>query len=119
MNFIKTSVKDGAVLIGENKLDLKTVFAEKIAPYEGKDIVIGFRPESIIPMATDGAFSMKCIVELTEMLGDNTNVYVNIGDDKAILKVNPHNTPAMDSQMEFSVPYESVYLFDLENENRI
>ena len=81
--------------------------------------MIGFRPEAILPIATDGAFSMKCMVELTEMLGDNTNVYVNIGDDKAILKVNPHNTPAMDTEMEFSVPYESVYLFDPETEMRL
>jgi multiple sugar transport system ATP-binding protein len=119
MNFIRTSVKDGIAVIGENELDLKAKFADKIAPYEGKDIVLGFRPESIIPMATDGAYSMKCMVELTEMLGDNTNVYVNIGDEKAILKVNPHNTPAMDTEMEFSVPYESVYLFDPDTEMRL
>jgi len=55
-------------------------------------------------------------VELTEMLGDNTNVYVNIGETNAILKVNPHDTPELDSQITFSIPVESTYLFDAETE---
>ncbi len=119
MNFIKASVANGCIKIGENMLDLKAAFADKVAVYEGKDIIFGFRPESIVPMAVDKAYAMKCKVELTEMLGDNTNVYVNIGDDKAILKVNPHNTPDMDSEMEFSVPYDAAYIFDAETEMRI
>jgi len=53
------------------------------------------------------------------MLGDNTNVYVNIADANAILKVNPHDTPATDSDIVFSIPKESVYLFDSETENVI
>lgn len=50
------------------------------------------------------------------MLGDNTNVYINVDDAKAILKVDPHDTPAVDSRISFSIPYESVYLFDGETE---
>lgn len=53
------------------------------------------------------------------MLGDNTNVYISTGDDRAILKVDPHDTPEMDSTLEFSVPYESVSLFDGETEQVI
>ena len=53
------------------------------------------------------------------MLGDNTNVYVSAGDDRAILKVDPHHTPAMDSLLEFSIPYDSVSLFDGETEQVI
>ena len=50
------------------------------------------------------------------MLGDNTNVYVNIGQHNAILKVTPYETPEMDSQIAFSIPMESTYLFDAETE---
>ena len=53
------------------------------------------------------------------MLGDNANVYVDIADRKAILKVDPHDTPDIDSEIVFSIPFESVYLFDGENERRI
>jgi len=50
------------------------------------------------------------------MLGDNTNVYITMGEDKAILKVDPHDTPEVDSAITFSIPHESVYLFDGETE---
>ena len=53
------------------------------------------------------------------MLGDNTNVYIRMGDLQSILKVDPHDTPETDSSIEFSVPYENVYLFDAVTENVI
>ena len=59
---------------------------------------------------------MDAMVELTEMLGDNTNVYINIGSHNAILKVSPYETPEMDTPITFSIPLESTYLFDAETE---
>ena len=53
------------------------------------------------------------------MLGDNANVYLDIDDDKAILKVTPHEIPEMDAQVAFSIPLESVYLFDADTEEVI
>ena len=38
---------------------------------------------------------------------------------KSILKVNPHDTPEMDSKITFTIPLESVYLFDGESEKVI
>ena len=37
-------------------------------------------------------------------------------DVHSILKVDPHDTPEVDSSILFSIPYESVYLFDGETE---
>jgi multiple sugar transport system ATP-binding protein len=53
------------------------------------------------------------------MLGDNTNVYIEMGEIHSILKVDPHDTPEVDSQITFSIPYENVYLFDGETEKVI
>ena len=64
----------------------------------------------------ENAFVLDAKVELTEMLGDNTNVYVNIEDANAILKVNPYEAPEMDDDIVFSIPVESAYLFDAETE---
>ena len=49
----------------------------------------------------------------------NTNVYIRMGELQSILKVDPHDTPETDSSIEFSVPYENVYLFDAVTENVI
>ena len=119
MNFVKGTVEDGKIAFGDQKIDLKSQFADKVSGYEGKEIVFGFRPEAIALGEEENAFHIRCNVELTEMLGDNTNVYITNGDQQAILKVDPHDTPDVDSEITFSIPFKSVYLFDSETENRI
>ena len=119
MNFVRAVLKKGKITIGNNTLDLSKKLGDKASKYEGKEIVFGFRPEAIVLGKADDSLSIKASVELTELLGDNTNVYVDIQGEKSILKVNPHDTPEMDSNIEFSIPYESIYLFDGETERRI
>ncbi len=119
MNFIREKVENGCINIGGITLDLSRKLGDKVSDYEGKEIVFGFRPEGIVLGESDNAYNVSCSVELTEMLGDNVNVYINIGDKKAILKVDPHDTPEMDSDISFSIPYENVYLFDGQTENVI
>ena len=119
MNFVRATLKKGKITIGKNTLDLSEKLGDKAAKYEGKEIVFGFRPEAIVLGKAENSLSIKASVELTELLGDNTNVYVDIQGEKSILKVNPHETPEMDSDIEFSSPVERVYLFDGETEKRI
>ena len=119
MNFIRGTVTKGRIRFGSQEIDLAPVLGEKLNACEGKPIVFGFRPEAICLEEREQAYRFRCLVELTEMLGDNTNVYISAGDDRAILKVDPHHTPAMDSLLEFSIPYDSVSLFDGETEQVI
>ena len=119
MNFVRATLKKGKITIGKNTLDLSEKLGDKTAKHEGKEIIFGFRPEAIVLGKAENSLSIKASVELTELLGDNTNVYVDIQGEKSILKVNPHETPEMDSDIEFSIPFESVYLFDGETEKRI
>lgn len=120
MNFVRTKIESGKVKIGSNTVELKNCMSpENLKKYEGKEIVFGFRPESISLTNCDNAYQIACSVELTELLGDNTNVYVDIQNEKAILKIDPHQTPEMDSKIDFYIPYSSVYVFDGETENVI
>ncbi len=119
MNFIRSQVKNGCINVGGNQLDISAKLGALKAAYEGKEVYFGFRPEAAILGKQDNAYVMDAMVELTEMLGDNTNVYVNIGKDNAILKVTPFETPEMDTRITFSIPVESTYLFDAETENVI
>ena len=113
MNFIRAKVRDGCIAVGSQKLDV----AEKVGPeYEGKEVYFGFRPEAITLGSRENAYVLDATVELTEMLGDNTNVYVNIAEYNAILKVNPHDAPRMDEKITFSIPVDSAYFFDAETE---
>lgn len=129
MNFIRGRVEDGRLIKGDLKLDLAPVVKD-VKAIEGKDVVFAFRPEAIkLPEgkkakksenAETGApvkgYELCSKVDLTELLGDTTNVYANVGDVNVILKINPHYTPEMGAEFKFVVPYEAAYLFDAETE---
>ena len=119
MNFIRTVVKEGTVRIGGKEIDLSFKLGEHLAEWEGKPVVFGFRPEAAILGEAEDACVLGGSVELTEMLGDNSNVYVTMKEDRVILKVDPHDTPETDSDITFSIPHKSIYLFDGETENVI
>lgn len=119
MNFIKGTVKGGKLTFGKNQLDVAKKLGDKANKYEGKELVFGFRPEAIELKKRDKAYEITASVELTEMLGDNVNVYITSEEDRAILKVDPHDTPEVDSEITFYIPDESVYLFDGETEKVI
>ncbi len=116
MNFIRATVKGGCIQIHGKTYDISPNLGPRARDYEGKDIYFGFRPEAVALGEQDNAYVLDAQVELTEMLGDNTNVYVNIGDVNAILKVNPYDTPEVDSHIRFSIPVENACLFDGETE---
>nr|MBQ8890115.1 sn-glycerol-3-phosphate ABC transporter ATP-binding protein UgpC [Clostridia bacterium] len=117
MNFISSPVTDGKMTVGNKDIELSGVLSEEvIKAYEGKELVLGFRPESILLGERENALSFEAEVQLTELLGDNTNVYVTLGNDSPILKVDPHDTPKVDSTVTFSIPLESAYFFDKETE---
>ena len=119
MNFIKTTLNGGKAKIGSCEADLSSfVSADTIKAYNGREIVFGFRPEAIKLGTGDGTPSctLKGMTELTELLGDNTNIYTNIDGQQAILKVDPHDTPELDKELTFAVPHEHIYLFDPETE---
>lgn len=119
MNFVRGKVRNGAIAFGDNSLDVSALLGGLAGQYEGGELVFGFRPEAIELGAAEDAFRLQAQVELTEMLGDNTNVYITAGEDKAILKVDPHDTPEIDSTITFSIPRKEVYLFDGETERVI
>ena len=120
MNFVSSVVSDGTLQVGSATLALDKVLpAEIVAKCEGKKLVMGFRPEGIELGAQPDSYVLDAEVELTELLGDNTNVYVDMDGVKSILKVDPHDTPKMDTKIDFSIPYKNVYFFDGETEAAI
>ena len=120
MNFVKGTVSDGKIQIGNTMVSLAEILApEVLKTYEGKKMIFGFRPEAIELGNKADSYVLNAEVELTELLGDNTNVYIDIDGTKSILKVDPHDTPKMDTRIDFSIPYSAVYLFDGETENVI
>ena len=70
-------------------------------------------------------YTVECMMHDRKALQAGTSHYFGDGfakafgiefTDKNNQKVNPHETPAMDSEITFSIPVESTYLFDAETE---
>ena len=117
MNFIRTTAISGFAEALGKKIDLSKIISdENVSKFEGKPVVLGFRPEGIVLGAAEDAYVFEADVVLTELLGDNTNVYVELDGTSLILKVDPHDTPETDTKITFSVPYKNAYLFDGESE---
>lgn len=116
MNFIRRTVKNACIEIAGVSINLADILRENAREYEEKEIVFGFRPEAIVLGASENAFTLSGTVELTEMLGDNANVYMDLQGEKAILKVSPFDIPPLDAPITFSIPKKDIYLFDGESE---
>lgn len=104
MNFIRSKAHGGAVTVGGAELDVSRKLGQNPGRYEGKELVFGFRPKAVSLGQRETAFVLSAAVELTEMLGDNVNVYIKLGEQQAILKVDPHDAPEIDSKIVFSIP---------------
>lgn len=119
MNFIKVRISEGKLVYPDGTvISDASIYMDNAAGYEGKEIYMGFRPEACELHSNEG-LSFSGQVELTELLGDNTNVYANLGEQKIILKINPYDTPVIGSEFEFHIPHDKIYLFDGETENII
>jgi multiple sugar transport system ATP-binding protein len=116
MNFLSGKVEGGKFVNDAGLSFDLTPIVDDVKSIEGKEVVFAFRPEAI-KLAKDGnvsGYTIKSNVDLTELLGDTTNVYANVGDVNVILKVNPHNTPAIGDEFTFIVPHKAAYIYDKE-----
>jgi multiple sugar transport system ATP-binding protein len=119
MNFIKGTVEGGKFNANGLNVDIAPL-VKNVKDIEGKKVVFAFRPEAIKLDAEKDSYKVESTVELTELLGDTTNVYATVGDGSTktnvILKVNPHHTPEMGAQFTFYVPQKAAYIYDAETE---
>lgn len=126
MNFVRGEITEKHQLAMDNSdvlVDL-TKLNENFDGHEGKRAVFGFRPEAVTVIDEKEKVPADCYVfdvavELTEMLGDQSNVYCRIGQNNVILKTPPNKVGKRDEKCRFVVPYESIYVFDEETEEYI
>ncbi len=119
MNFVRNRIENGCFRFGEDQIDLAKRKNTDISQLKDREIYLGFRPEAVSMQPIPDACCLHGRVELTEMLGDNANVYLNCVSCRPILKCEPGILPEMDSDIAFYIPYDSLYLFDADTEQVI
>jgi multiple sugar transport system ATP-binding protein len=131
MNFLDAKVveKDGAVCceFGEaNKrytIALPAGKSELAKPYVGKEVVMGIRPEHIhdeemfLSSATTGI--VDAVVEVSEMMGAETYLYLVCAGQNLVARVSPRNTLRHGDQIRVAFDAAKLHLFDKETEKTI
>jgi len=130
MNFIDVELQkaeDGGLQLafGNTTVKLPEAKAQQLegTEYIGKKVLMGIRPENIHDEAIMAGISPECKVnahvELTEMMGAETYLYVTIEGTSFIARVNPRTTAAPGDDITLIFEGNKIHLFDKETEKAI
>lgn len=129
MNFISaTVVKRGDeihLLFGKDDIKLPAEKAKKliVTDYIGKEVVMGIRPENIhdepqyLEQMQESILEAK--IEVTEMLGAETFLYMVIDDVNFTARVKPSTKAKAGDVIKVALDTNKIHLFDKETERTI
>jgi len=126
MNFVNVTVEktdDGVYLANENlkiKLPEGKGNRAELAEYYGKEVVMGIRPEAIyedeahIASMPDALVDVE--VDITEMMGSETYLYLKLGSTPITARVNRRTTAKGGEVIKTVFDTNKIHLFDKDTE---
>ena len=122
--------KDGRYVVefGDDTSKFEVVIPESkkndaLDSYVGKEVVLGVRPEDlkdeevIVNSATTGL--IDCNVEVTELMGAETYLYVQCAGVNMTARVSPRSTARPGDVIKMAININNIHLFDKETEKVI
>ena len=136
MNFIDAQLnfKDGGVYVKfggtkengkfyEIKLPEGKAKSEDLKDYDGKNVVLGIRPENIrdeeVFLSANADYVVDAHVEVTELMGAETYLYLEIEGVPVVARVSPRNTAKNGDDIKLAFDVNRIHLFDKETEKVI
>ena len=129
MNFVTVTVnkKADGVYVDFGNVSLKLPEAkannDKLTPYIGKEVLLGIRPEDIhdepAMIAANEASTTDAFVDVTEMMGAETYLYLKIADIPFVSRVSQRSTTKADETVKVAFDMNRAHLFDKETEMAI
>jgi multiple sugar transport system ATP-binding protein len=126
MNFLTGEVHDDGVFYCENlklKLPEPKFQMLKDKDYLNTQIVLGIRPEDIhdelVAIEAYKDSSAKLKVDVSELLGAETNIHIGIGKANIIAKVNARSDIHIGDDITLAFNMNKCHFFDINNELRI
>ncbi|CAN7725245.1 ABC transporter ATP-binding protein (plasmid) [Ensifer adhaerens] len=119
MNFAKARIQSGFLTFADgNKLALSAVRAGREAGLEGRDVIVGIRPEHF-GVAPDPAATLAARVQVVEPLGSDTLVHFSVGGDVLTARMPPDTRPEPGAEIRMGVDPSKINLFDAASERVI
>jgi multiple sugar transport system ATP-binding protein len=122
MNFLVGDVQGGRIVSPQFDLKAAGELAQKIAPYNGKKVYVGIRPENLaLPNgAAPSGNAIKVQVEVVEPLGAETHILASVGGDQTVVaRVDAHARLRPGDSIELLADLDRLHAFDLESEENI
>jgi multiple sugar transport system ATP-binding protein len=122
MNLIKGTLgKDGGVA-RTSGFELPVPAAARGDATEGTKVVLGIRPENVVPPGRPPrgqSHRLALTVEIVEVLGDEVVVHGRAGEETLVFKQDPHLPAVVGSTIEVQLELDALHLFDAESERRL
>lgn len=128
MNFLhKTKVTmDGDTAVLENGFTVK-VSGERatlLAPYHGKTVVLGIRPQDMVEKSMSGSMvhpsdTVRMHVDVIETMGAVKTLYVTIGQETLVAEVDAESPAVESAPIDLVFDLDSVHAFDQDTEQSI
>ena len=124
MNFINAVVEKAEtgegyeVCFGDTRIPSAR---EELAPYVGKDVILGIRPDDlhVEKEFVKGRNTIKATIDLDEMMGSETLLYINYAGAKLIAKTPSTVTEEAGDEIELAVNIDKIHVFDKDTEQAI
>ena len=125
MNFVDAQIveKNGDLYVEFKGNSLKlpeTKVNDDVKAYVGKDVVIGIRPEHVHDeerfLEAQPEYIIEADVEVTELMGAETFLYLDVDGAKFTAKVAPTTTAQADEKIKVVLSLEHAHLFDKETQ---
>ncbi len=129
MNFLDTKAveKGGDIYLEFADYSIKLPAAKASAlrdnGYVGKEVVLGIRPEDLhdeqafIQNSKDTI--IECTVDVTEMLGAETYLYMKVDGQSITGRVDPRSTATAGDKIQVAIDANRIHIFDKETEQAI
>ena len=111
------------VKFGSNTIKLSAAKAEKAKAYVGQTVVMGIRPEDLYDdqdsLAKYADSKVDADVEVTEMMGAETYLYLVIDGMNFVARVKTDSGAKINTKINIVIDPEKIHLFDKETEQVI
>lgn len=126
MNFFKAKFRqDGGKLVIEGGAFTVPVMSDKkvYRDYVDKQIVMGIRPEDVHNpnFVAPGihAAPVEAKVDVTELMGNEINLYLLAGQDSIVARVDPRTDFRMGDKVQVSFDMDKIHIFDPDTERAV
>jgi multiple sugar transport system ATP-binding protein len=121
MNFATVKAEDGALKLGSRTLELSGRPARAAAQRQGKDLLIGFRPEDLELNGQPGssAVHIPAKVDVVEYLGHEELLHAESEGHEIVALVPSEKKVQIGDDVEFAVAHEKLHVFDPETEESL